>query len=155
MSTAEESAALALRFVGVQQAEFARQHGVPGGPSMVSQHIKGRRPINMDAALAYAKGFQVPLGEISPRLAAQAAAAAEIGVGKQPQMNCAQLTDPAALLQALATHISQADPERRQLLISGFTSWVAEGAPLDSIPTLVGRLAPPQAPAQETPRRAA
>lgn len=60
-------------------------------------------------------------------------------------------TDPATLLQALATHISQADPERRQLLISGFTSWVSEGAPLDSIPTLVGRLAP----AQETPRKAA
>lgn len=53
----------------IGQAEFARQFKVPGGPSMVSQHIKGRRPINLEAATAYAKGFNVSLAEISPRLA--------------------------------------------------------------------------------------
>lgn len=54
---------------GIGQAEFARRHGIAGGASMVSQHIKGRRPINLDAAIAYASGFGVSLGEISPRLA--------------------------------------------------------------------------------------
>lgn len=70
-TTDEEAKRLAARFVGVNQAAFARQFNVPGGASMVSQHIKGRRPMNMDAALAYMKGFGVTLAEISPRLAAQ------------------------------------------------------------------------------------
>jgi len=70
--TAEEEAArLRARFEGVNQARFARDHKVPGGPSMVNQHIHGRRPINMEHAIAYAKGFDVPLAEISPRLASQ------------------------------------------------------------------------------------
>lgn len=37
---------------------------------MVSQHLKGHRPISLEAALAYAKGFGCTLAEISPRLAA-------------------------------------------------------------------------------------
>jgi transcriptional regulator with XRE-family HTH domain len=71
-SQEEEAQRLAERFSGISQASFAREHGVPGGASMLSQHIKGRRPINLPAALAYARGFGVPLEEISPRLAAQA-----------------------------------------------------------------------------------
>jgi hypothetical protein len=68
-TTDEEAKHLAARFVGVNQAEFARKHALPGGPSMLSQHIKGRRPINMEAALVYMKGFKVGLEDISPRLA--------------------------------------------------------------------------------------
>jgi hypothetical protein len=68
-TTDEEAKRLAARFDGVNQAEFARKHGLPGGPSMLSQHIKGRRPINMEAALVYMKGFKVALEDISPRLA--------------------------------------------------------------------------------------
>jgi hypothetical protein len=68
----EEAARLAERFVGVNQAQFARTHLVPGGASMLSQHIKGRRPMTMEAAVAYARGFGVPLDSISPRLALQA-----------------------------------------------------------------------------------
>lgn len=71
----EEADRLAERFKGVNQAAFAREHEVPGGPSMLSQHLKKRRPLNLPAALAYAKGFGVPLEEISPRLAKQARAA--------------------------------------------------------------------------------
>lgn len=70
----EEARRLAERFVGVNQAAFARQHMVPGGASMLSQHIKGRRPLNLPAATAYAAGFGVPLEEISPRLALEVAA---------------------------------------------------------------------------------
>lgn len=80
-SQEEEAQRLAERFSGISQAAFAREHGVPGGASMLSQHIKGRRPINLPAALAYARGFGVPLEEISPRLAAQANEAERIGKG--------------------------------------------------------------------------
>lgn len=54
---------------GIGQAEFARVNNVPGGPSLLSQHIKNRRPINLEAATSYAKGFGCSIGEISPRLA--------------------------------------------------------------------------------------
>ena len=57
------------------KAAFAREHNIPGGPSMLSQQCKGHRPINMDSALAYARGFGITLKEISPRLAKQADAA--------------------------------------------------------------------------------
>lgn len=68
-SQEEEAARLGKRFEGLNQAKFARTHKVPGGASMVSQHIKGHRPINLAAAMAYARGFKVQLEEISPRLA--------------------------------------------------------------------------------------
>lgn len=61
-----EADALAQRFTGVNQAEFARINNVPGGKSMLNQHIKGRRPISMEAAICYANGFGVTLREISP-----------------------------------------------------------------------------------------
>lgn len=36
---------------------------------MIYQHMQGIRPISFDAAIAYARGFRVPLAAISPRLA--------------------------------------------------------------------------------------
>ena len=72
--TAEEEAEnLKDRFSKKNRAEFARESGIKGGPAMIYQHISGRRPISLDAALVYAKGFNVPLSEISPRLAMEAA----------------------------------------------------------------------------------
>jgi hypothetical protein len=75
---AEEADQLKARFEawGGKQAEFARIHNVPGGASMLSQHIHGRRPMNLEAATAYAHGFNVPLQDISPRLAVMVEAAA-------------------------------------------------------------------------------
>lgn len=73
----EEAERLAKRFAAISQAGFARRVDFPGGPSMISQHIKGRRPINLQHALAYARGFGVPLAEISPRLAMQTAEVSE------------------------------------------------------------------------------
>lgn len=67
----EEAARLAALLAGHNRAEFARKHGVPGGAAMIYQHIKGIRPINLEAANAYARGLGVSLHEISPRLAAQ------------------------------------------------------------------------------------
>jgi SOS-response transcriptional repressor LexA len=60
---------------GMSRAAFARQFNVPGGAQMIQQHLKGVRPINMDAGIAYANGFKVSLEEVSPRLAKEAAKA--------------------------------------------------------------------------------
>lgn len=82
----EEAANLKARFQGVNRAEFARDHHLKGGQSMIYQNITGRRPISMEAAKAYAKGFGCTLEDISPRLAAEAAGAAK---------HLAPLIDPA------------------------------------------------------------
>lgn len=71
----QEAERLRERFAGLNKAAFARTHKVPGGPSMLSQHLSGHRPLNLAAATAYATGLGVPLEEISPRLAADVAAA--------------------------------------------------------------------------------
>lgn len=72
----QEASRLAERFENVSnKAEFARDNEVPGGPSMLAQHCSGNRPIGLEAAIAYAKGFGVTIDEISPRLAAELRAA--------------------------------------------------------------------------------
>lgn len=71
----EEAEKLKARFAGVNRAAFAREHQVKGGQAVVYQHINGIRPINLDAAKAYAAGFRVSLEEISPRLAKEVAEA--------------------------------------------------------------------------------
>jgi len=68
-TTAEEAELLKKRFAKENRAKFAREHGLAGGDSMVYQHITGRRPISLEAALDYARAFGCSLAEISPRLA--------------------------------------------------------------------------------------
>ncbi len=77
-SKEEEARRLALRFAGLTQTVFAKQHGMPGGASMISQHIHGHRPISIEAAVIYARAFGVTLAEISPRLAGEVASASEV-----------------------------------------------------------------------------
>lgn len=60
-----EAKALAKRFVGINRSQFAREHGVPGGGAMIYQHINGLKPISLDAAKAYARGFGCSIEEIS------------------------------------------------------------------------------------------
>ena len=80
----EESNNLRVRFKNLKaeknigQAEFARANDVPGGPSLLSQHIKNRRPMNLEAARAYAKGFGCSIAEISPRLGKELYSANEV-----------------------------------------------------------------------------
>lgn len=66
-----EAAALKRLFdeAGVQKKAFARDHHLPGGASMLSQHLSGHRPISLDAARVYAVGLRVPVSAFSPRLA--------------------------------------------------------------------------------------
>jgi len=69
-TTEEEAANLRRLLVSVKnKAQFAKDFGVPGGASMLSQHQSGHRPISLDAAKAYAKGLGIGIGEIAPRFA--------------------------------------------------------------------------------------
>ena len=54
---------------GIQnRAKFARDHEIKGGGNFIHQHIKGIRPIGLEAGIVYAKAFGIPLSEISNRL---------------------------------------------------------------------------------------
>lgn len=64
----QEADNLAAKFEGKNKAKFARENKIRGGASMLSQHVSGNRPISLEAAIAYAKGFGCSLAEISPRL---------------------------------------------------------------------------------------
>lgn len=65
----QEAANLSSRIKDLNLAKFAREFQVPGGASMIYQHASGRRAISLKAGLAYAKGLNCALDEISPRLA--------------------------------------------------------------------------------------
>ena len=69
--TKEEIAArLRARFHdGIVKADFARKHKIPGGASMLNQHIHAHKPVSVKAAAAYARAFGVPIGEINPEFA--------------------------------------------------------------------------------------
>jgi len=58
-----------LRASGKTQAAFAEEFDVPGGAAMISQHIKEKRPISIDHAKAYMRGFNCDLRDISQALA--------------------------------------------------------------------------------------
>lgn len=74
----EEASNLRERFKGVNRAAFARTNEIKGGQAMVYQHITGRRPLSLEAAMAYAKGFNCSLADISPRLALEVGKAATL-----------------------------------------------------------------------------
>lgn len=113
----EEARRLKERFDSVKsQAAWARNHKLPGGPSMLSQHIHGRRPINLEAAIIYAAGFGVPLDQISPRLALQQQRAQSVAPGashaQEPPKHYGQGSAPADLqtaLQLLSQSVKAAD----------------------------------------------
>lgn len=67
----QEGALLALLLGDRSKAQFARDNQLPGGASMLSQHLSGHRPISLKAAAVYAKGLGVPVEAFSPRLARQ------------------------------------------------------------------------------------
>lgn len=102
----------------VSQAAFARAAGIPGGPSMLSQHMSGHRPIGLDAGIAYARGLRVSLREISPRLADLLTEASGLTTGGgQPQATQPPPTIDEALQVVLqALDACQERDELRQLL---------------------------------------
>jgi hypothetical protein len=124
----EEAERLGERFralkenTGMGQAKFARQYDVPGGASIVNQHIKGHRPISQKAAIAYAKGFGCPLVEISPRIALEVESAADVNAGSSPeaeQPSALAVIAPMPLrqtLERLAYFIGESPPDKREII---------------------------------------
>jgi hypothetical protein len=53
---------------GISRAAFAKMNGIKGGDAMIYQHINGLKPISLEAGMAYAKGFDCKLEDISERL---------------------------------------------------------------------------------------
>lgn len=72
-----------------------------------------------------------------------------------PNPEFSTATDPAALLQALATHLTQVDPAERAALGAMFNTWVLTGGKPSMTAMLAEMVAPPKLLAQETTRRAA
>jgi hypothetical protein len=81
-STEFEARALQELLGDREKRAFAQQHKLPGGESMLSQHMHGRRPVSMEAAVIYAEALGVTLERISPTWAALARRAAAV---LQPQ----------------------------------------------------------------------
>ena len=59
-----EGQALSLLMQNINRAKFARDHKLDA--SMIGQNIKGIRPISLEYAIAYSRGLDVPMDEISP-----------------------------------------------------------------------------------------
>ena len=79
----DEAQKLAERFKSVKnRSEFARTFEVPGGSSMIYQHIHGLRPISPEAAKAYARGFNCSIEEISPSVAETLKVSPDISIRK-------------------------------------------------------------------------
>ena len=65
----DEAENLKALFKGINRKEFAKTHKLKGGDALIYQHLTGRRPVSLNAAVAYAAAFNVPLAAISPSLA--------------------------------------------------------------------------------------
>lgn len=60
----------------ISQADFGSQFEV-GSQGMVWQYLAGKRPLNIKAAVAFARGLRVSVAAISPTIAAQISQASE------------------------------------------------------------------------------
>lgn len=123
----QEAQNLAKRFAelkqkGVSQAQFARDHDVPGGANFLNQHIKGRRQIGIESAMAYARGLGCTLEEISPRLAETMAG---VKVDSMPVFETQKRSSFATALAALFDTIPP-DDELRAAIFSDLTAAISE-----------------------------
>jgi hypothetical protein len=104
-----EATSLAARFKGIKnRARFARDFKVPGGDAMIYQHINGLKPIGLDAALAYARGFGCSLADISNRLATEVQNASK----KLPSISVQKIeatSDVVSRIFSLVLDLSEAD----------------------------------------------
>lgn len=117
-----ERQALAALLGDREKKAFARAIALPGGASMLSQHLSGHRPISFEAAVCYAHGLGVTVRAISPRLAdlALAAIATPGDAGEPPAIASlprAALNRPdlAAALETLGAELAaDMPPDLRQ-----------------------------------------
>jgi hypothetical protein len=141
----EEAERLARRFQGVNQAEFARKHGIKGGASMVSQHIHGRRPLSLEAATSYAKAFGCPLAEISPRLAAQVDKALTGVAADQSEAKAPEGTAARRALEVLGSSLAAASPQTREAVAAMLASFAKDPAGGGAIADAIALLLEPKA----------
>lgn len=93
----------AHRANGGTQAQFAVDFEMPGGAAQITQHLKGQRPISLDQAKAYMRGFQCDLADISRTLAAR------IPVDASPAA-----TDLQSMVDQLAITLREISPDLRE-----------------------------------------
>lgn len=65
----------------LSQSAFGHEFDI-GTQGMVSQYLLGRRPLNLAAAMKFARGLGVSIGDFSPRLAREASEA--VAMTKEP-----------------------------------------------------------------------
>ena len=114
---------------GMTQARFAEKHRLPGGPSMLSQHVSGNRPINLDHVTAYvaafrAEGLQVSVGQISPSLEKATTKA-----------NSLVSTERNKLVHNIAAGVGAAEP-RAPYVADTSKSWPLPGVTLEMLSML-------------------
>lgn len=61
----------ARRPEGVSQEDFGAEYGI-GNQAMVSQYLRGERPLNIWAAAKFARGLKCTIEDIAPNLAERA-----------------------------------------------------------------------------------
>lgn len=113
---------------------FAAAIGLPGGASMLSQHLSGNRPISLDAGIRYARGFGVDLDQISPRLADEVRAGMQV-LKDRPAAH--HLAEPAApwsqpmslpdALDRLGLALGNASPDVLEALAVNLAGWARAG----------------------------
>ena len=136
----EEADKLKARFEGVNRAAFAREQAIKGGQVVIYQHIKGVRPISRAAALAYAKGFNVSLSEISPRLAIEAANAVAQGnktENNHPEIDIETIKSavlPKEIEDVIALMLETDEIGKGRILLSAKEIVQVRKATLDSLP---------------------
>lgn len=117
----EEADRLHQRFATGKVAKntFAQSHGIKGGSAMIYQHTRGLRPLNLEAAMAYARGFGVPLEEVSPRLALIAAESNTVlsaeGAAAAKEINDERNTLPAEVQQVVEMMLGTDDEGRTRI----------------------------------------
>lgn len=129
-TTEEEAAELRNRFVGVNRAAFAREHGIKGGQAMIYQHINGLRPVSLEAATIYAQAFGCTLADISPRLAKEVQAASAYTEAESVDQKT-QRQDTWPFHVPYSTYLGLSD-EKKQQLDAMVTAFVAGATPVKS-----------------------
>lgn len=134
-----------------RRADFAAAIELPGGPSMLSQHMSGNRPISLDAGVRYARGLNVPLDAISPRLAAEVRAAMTALDSPPPALSISEPPprwagassdhDP---LERLGAMLTAADPAMREAIAVNLAGWARAGGSGPWLTVLRGLLTAPQ-----------
>ena len=122
-------AQLLARHGVTNKSEFARRHRLKGGPSMLSQHISGNRPISLDAAVVYCTALRVSLEDVSPSMAEQVRVAARL-LRPAPGVHEPELAGPVAAFVPRSAWPHRAITEREWLQLTPDERLEVEGAML-------------------------